>query len=144
MSVNVISLAIAAPSVKRWDRKRDKENYVQYQKLRFAQTGKLETASLRIESQKSGKALIITAVQTIETTAENVLTHMAEILEIGRGLPLLKGIAQTTHVVQYAGNLPDYRQKNPTRAEEYAERLRKDRWDVRRNGDPSEWRLTRV
>lgn len=119
-------------------------SYVEYQKLRFTQCGKLQTQTLRIISRKNGDAYIITTVQTIKTTAQSVLDHMAEILEFGRQMPLMVNVERVSHVETYAGSLPEYGKHEPSRAEEYAERLRADRWDVRRLGDPSEWRVVRV
>lgn len=119
------------------------KSYVEYQKLRFAQCGKLQTQTMRIVA-KGKDAYIITTVQTIKTTAQSVLDHMAEILEFGRQMPLMVNVERVSHSVSYAGSLPEYGKRNPTRTEEYAERLREDRWDVRRLGDPSEWRVVRV
>ena len=140
--VNLISLGISAPSCRKWEKKATAKSYVDYQKLRFAQCGKVQTQTLRIISRKNGDAYIITAVKTIKTTVQNVVDHMAEILEFGRGMPLIVNVPRAS--VSYAGSLPSYGTPTTTRAEEYAQRLREDRWDVRRNGDPSEWRLVRA
>ena len=142
MAVNVISLGISAPSCRKWEKKQTARSYVEYQKLRFTQCGKLETQTLRIISRKNGEAYIVTAAGNIKTTVQAVLDHMAEILEASRNLPLLVGVERVS--VSYSGSLPEYGKRNATRAEEYAERLREDHWDVRRLGDPSEWRLVRV
>lgn len=141
MAVNVISLGISAPSCRKWEKKQAEKSYVEYQKLRFVQCGKLQTQTMRIVA-KGKDAYIITAVKTIKTTAQAVLDHMAEILEFGRNMPLMVNIPRVS--VSHAGSLPEYGQHVQTRAEEYAERLKEDRWDVRRNGDPSEWRLARI
>lgn len=138
--VNVISLGISAPSCRKWDKKQTENSYVEYQRLRFTQCGKLQTQTLRIV-RKNGDAYIITAVKTIKTTAQAVVDHMAEILEFGRSMPLLVSVPRVS--VSYAGSLPEYGQHVPTRAEEYAERLREDRWDVRRYDPaeiPQEWK----
>ena len=142
--VNVISLGISAPSCRKWEKKQMDKSYVEYQKLRFAQCGKLQTQTMRIISRNNGDAYIVTAVKTIKTTAQSVLDHMAEILEFGRHMPLMVNVERVSHSVSYAGSLPEYGKPNSTRTEEYAERLREDRWDVRRLGDPSEWRVVRV
>ena len=140
--VNVISLGISAPSCRKWEKNATARSYVEYQKLRFTQCGKLQTQTLHIISRKNGDAYIVTSVKTIKTTAQAVLDHMAEILEFGRNMPLLMNVPRVS--VSYAGSLPNYGKAMPTRAEEYAQRLREDRWDVRRNGDPSDWRLMRA
>lgn len=142
MAVNVINLEISAPSCRKWEKKQTAKSYVEYQKLRFAQCGKLQTQTLRIISRKNGDAYIVTASGNIKTTVQAVLNHMAEILEFGRKMPLLENVQRVS--VSYSGNLPEYGQHEKSRAEEYAERLREDRWDVRRLGDPSDWRLVRI
>lgn len=138
--VNVISLGISAPSCRKWERGQTEKSYVEYQKLRFTQCGKLQTQTLRIV-RKNGDAYIITAVKTIKTTAQAVVDHMAEILEFGRSMPLLVNIPKAS--IEYAGSLPEYGQHVQTRAEAYAERLKADRWDVRRYDPaeiPQEWK----
>ena len=139
--VNVINLGISAPSCKRWEKKQTQKSYVEYQKLRFSQCGKLQTQTLRIIS-RGNDAYIITSVKTIKTTVQAVLDHMADILEFGRNMPLLVGLPKTS--ASYNDSLPEYGPHSTTRTEEYAQRLKEDRWDVRRLGDPSEWRLVRV
>lgn len=144
MSVNLVSLGISAPSCKKWERKKSMESYVEFQKLKFSHTGKLETATMVIQLQKSGKTAIVkTVAGCFEVSAQNVMENMAEILEIGRSLPLMREIPQVTVEIK-KHNLPDYGIREKTPEEKYAERLRQDRWDVRRFGDPSEWRLVRV
>lgn len=141
--VNIISLGISAPSCKKWEKKQTAQSYVQYQRLRFEQTGRLQTATMLIKTRKSGKtAVIFTMAGKLEVPVQNVLDHMAEILETARTLPIMSGIAKTT--VVRSGNLPEYGIAEKSNAEKYADRLREDRWDVRRLGDPSEWRLVRV
>ena len=143
--LNVNALAISCPSHRKWDRGRDRDNYTQFQRLRFIRCGRLETQTLRIVSQKNGAAYIITATATIKTTAQAVVDHMAEILEFGRKMPLMVESQKTSAVMSYAGNLPDHYdpKREPSMAEKYAKRLKEDRWDVRRLGEPQDWRLVR-
>lgn len=140
MSINVNAIAIASRQCRNWDLKQTAIRHIEYQKLRFEQTGKLVTQSMRIISRKNGDAYIITAVATIKTTAKAVSEHMAEILEFGRTMPLMAENLPHGSSVSYSGVLPDYGPKVQTMAEKYAERLREDRWDVRRLGEPQEWR----
>ena len=144
--INVTSLAIGCRSFKSWDRRKTKADHVEYQRMRFIHCGKLETQTMRIISQKNGDAYIITATRTIKTTVQAVVDHMAEILELGRSLPIMQKAETKSWSKQYAGNLPDCPQKphEETTVEKYAERLKADRWDVRRLGEPQEWRLVRV
>ena len=62
MSVNVISLGISAPSCKKWERKKSMESYVEFQKLKFSHTGRVETATMLIQLQKSGETAIVKTV----------------------------------------------------------------------------------
>lgn len=144
--VNIISLGISAPSCKKWEKKQGEKSYTQYQKLRLSQTGKLETQTIRIiQSQKIPETVVvITAIQKFRAPMQAVLDHMAEILEFSRSLPLLENAANTRQSFVINGGLPAYGIPEKTGAEKYAERLREDRWDVRRLGDPSEWRFVRV
>ena len=145
MAVNIISLGISAPSCRKWEKKQGEKSYVEFQKLRLMQTGKLQTATMLIQSQKSGKtAVLTTAAGSFEVSLQKVLDHMQELLEIGRNLPLIRQAEKVSVSVSYAGNLPKYGIQEKTAGEKYAERLREDRWDVRRLGDPTEWRLVKA
>jgi hypothetical protein len=143
MPVNIISLGISAPSCRKWEKKQTAKSYVEYQRLRLMQTGKLQTATMRIQLQKSGKtAVIVTMAGNLEVPAQNVLDNLAALLEIGRSLPIMCEAEKSSF--SYSGNLPAYGIPEKSNAEKYAERLREDKWDVRKFGDPSEWRLVRV
>lgn len=145
MPVNIISLGISAPSCRKWEKKQGEKSYVEFQKLRLMQTGRLKTATMLIQSQKSGKTAVITvAAGSFEVSLQKVLDHMQELLEIGRNLPLIQNVEKVSVSVSYAGNLPKYGIREKTPEEKYAERLKQDKWDVRRLGDPTEWRLVKA
>lgn len=130
-------------SVSQWEREQSAKRYAEFVKLKVVRTGKAETATQKITySQATGWVTVSAESMTITLTMGQFLKHIAEILEAGRNLALLRGLAPETVVRNYK-TLPDYGPKQETYAEKYAERLRRDRWDVRKNGDPSNWRLQR-
>lgn len=131
-------------SLSQWDREQTAKRYAEYVKLKLVRTGKAQTATQKISySDATGWVMVIAENMSITLTMAQFLKHIAEILEAGKNLQLLEPYAVQTYTVQYAGVLPDYGPKKETYAEKYAERLKRDRWDVRKNGDPSNWRLQR-
>ena len=129
-------------TVREWEREQTAKRYAEYVKLKLVRTGKAQTATQKISySEATGWVTVIAENMQITLTMAQFLKHIAEILEAGKNLSLIHGLDRETHAVRYAGVLPDYGPKRETYAEKYAERLRKDRWDVRKNGDPCNWRL---
>lgn len=145
MAENLIKAILGGYSARKWEKRKSQQSYVEFQKLKFSHTGKLQTETMRIEEILSGKIRFTTSAGSVvfDTEKENILEHMAEILEFGRSLPLMRETQQVS-IERWCHTLPDYGIREKTRTEEYAERLRQDRWDVRRLGDPSEWRLVRA
>lgn len=138
--VNVISLGISSPSCKKWEKKQTQKSYIEYQRMRFSMCGKLRTQTLYIVS-KGNNAYIITSIKTIKTSVQAVLDHMGEILEFGRSMPLMVNVPKVS--ASFNDSLPSYGEHVQTRAEEYAERLKADKWDVRKYDPaeiPQEWK----
>ena len=143
--LNISSLAIACQSHKKWDRAKTSADFIEYQALKLRQTGRLITQSMTILTNSDGSATVITAITVIKTTAQAVLKNLAKLLELGRSLPLMPtNCDNNKKSIEYT-TLPDYHNPNkePSTVEIYAQRLRDDRWDVRRLGEPQEWRLVR-
>lgn len=128
-------------TMKQWEREQTAKRYAEMVRLRLVRTGKAETATQKITySESTGWVQVCADGISVTLTMAQFLKHSAEILEAGKNLPLLRGLIPETVVRNYK-TLPDYGPKRETYAEKYAERLRKDRWDVRKNGDPCNWRL---
>lgn len=134
-------------SWRKWQRAQMRKSYAENLKVQFMQTGKCRTHYLSFEySTTSGRVRVSSAENSILLPIAEFLENMMELFmaEMPDTMPLLEPEVARKTVVRNAHTLPDYGQKPKTRAEEYAERLRRDRWDVRRNGDPCDWRRTRV
>lgn len=102
-----------------------------------------ETHFLQFIYNKAEKTVMVRSAK-----AEFVLTraefkaHMWQLfmVEIPENLPFLFGKLERKSF-ERTNTLPDYGPHTPTRAEAYADRLRQEKWDIRKNGDPSCWRL---
>lgn len=145
MAENLIKAFLGGNSGRKWEKKKSLQSYAEFQKLKFSHTGKLQTPTMLIEVTQSGKIRFSssTGCVILDTTKENILEHMAEILDFGRSLPIMQQVQRTTVEIR-TKTLPDYGIREKTPEEKYAERLRQDRWDVRKYGDPSNWRLVRI
>lgn len=128
-------------SVAQWEREQTAKRYAEYLKLKLVRTGKAQTATQKITySESTGWVRVCADGMSITLTMAQFMKHSAEILEAGRNLPLLRGLIPETAVRNYH-TLPEYGPKQETYAEKYAKRLREDRWNIRKNGDPCNWRM---
>ena len=131
-------------TMRQWEKAQMRKRYAENLRLQLFHTGKCSTHFLRFEYDKTAGAVVITsAVRIITLPIAEFLPVMMELFmaEVAENLPLLNPEMRRETVVRaYAGVLPEYGKPEKTMAEVYAERLRNDRWNVRKNGDPCDWR----
>lgn len=134
-------------SWKKWQNIQMRKSYAENLKVQFVNTGKCSTHYMEFTYAENTESVTIrSAVNTITMRIAEFLPIMMELFmaEVSANMPLLEPVFPRKTVVRHPHTLPDYGPHVQTMAEKYAERLRSDRWDVRRNEDPAEWRLVRV
>ena len=134
-------------SWKKWQNAQMRKSYAENLRVQFINTGKCRTHYMEFSYAENSETVTIrSAVNTITMHIAEFLPIMMELFtaKVPANMPLLEPVVVRKTVVRKAHTLPDYGPHEETTAEKYAERLRKDRWNVGRNGDPAEWRLVRV
>lgn len=130
-------------TMREWDRKQTARRYAEYLRMKLLYTGHAETNFLAFDYDKCQKTVTIrTALESVTVTCEKFrkIQWKLYMLDAAENLPLLCDNRERKSV-GWNRVLPKYGPKEQTLAEKYAERLRQDKWDVRRNGDPCNWRL---
>ena len=135
---------MAAKTFAQWEKEQMRKRYAENLKLKLFLTGKCNTHFLRFVYRKGAETVTISSAEnSIRLPMAQFMEFMTEFFmaEIPAELPLLNPqLRRETVVRAYAGVLPEYGKPEKTMAEVYAERLRNDRWNVRKNGDPCDWR----
>ena len=130
-------------TMKQWDRRETRKRHAENLRMRLLYAGHAETNFLQFLYDKQAKTVTVrSACGSFTVTCEKwrKIQWSVYMLDAAEKLPLLFDNLERKSV-GWNNVLPEYGEHKPTMAEKYAERLRQDRWDIRRNGDPCAWRL---
>ena len=133
-------------TMKQWERAETRKRHAENLRMRLLYTGHAETNFLQfLYNQKAKTVTVRSSKGSFTVTCEKFrkIQWALYMLDVPENLPLLFDNAERRSA-SWNGVRPQYGPREPTMAEKYAERLRQDRWNIRRNGDPCNWKLANI